>query len=535
MPVQAESDVAFWLCSECQKAVSGPKEFHVCDTSEADLSPIERLRIQQDKNPPYKTLTTREKNAIYFSIAVSMFLSAMDQNVVVVSLPQIVRELGQGEFLAWVLSSYMLTSSAVIVLYGRYSDIYGRRVVFLFALGCFILGSVLCGAATDLWFLIVCRGVQGIGGGGLRSLGLTIVGDITRPESRAKAMGAASGVGALASLFGPVIGGALTDASESGWRWIFYINLPLCAIAFISSWIAMRRFELPTVKLPVDILGSFLIASASTCIVLFVLWGGAKEGYPWDSGVIIGLIVASLVLLGLFIFQETRHPFPIVELEMFKIRNVACIMPIMFGVGIQMMAGFSFLPIYFQSVLGDSSIMSGVKIFPMIGGFLFGAGVSSAVLKKFNRVTFLLPEGAVLLTIGVGLLNLIRPDTPFGVIAALQVAFGLGMGSCIAVTAVVLQNSVSASQMGICMSAYSFFMLLGGALGVAGLGALMNHATESNLVPGVSHQEALCKALNLVFLATAAPGVIVFFITWLVQDVQLPEKARGDTEAAIAL
>jgi len=242
-----------------------------------------------------------------------------------------------------------------------------------------------------------------------------------------------------------------------------------------------------------------------------VLWGGAKDGYPWDSGVIIGLIVASVVLLAAFIAQEARHPFPIVELGMFRVRNVACIMPIMFGVGIQMMAGFSFLPLYFQSVLGDSSIMSGVKIFPMIGGFLLGAGVSSGVLKRFNRVTLLLPEGAVLLTVGLGLLDLIRPDTPYGIIAAVQIAFGLGMGSVMAVTAVVLQNSVSASQMGICMSAFSFFMLLGGALGVAGLGALLNHATESNLPTSTSYQDALCKALNLVFLATCAPGVIVFF------------------------
>jgi len=281
-------------------------------------------------------------------------------------------------------------------------------------------------------------------------------------------------------------------------------------------------------------MGSFLIAAASICIVLFVLWGGAKEGYPWDGGVIIGLLIASGVLLVLFILQELRHPFPIVELQMFKVRNVACIMPIMFGVGIQMMAGFSFLPIYFQSVLGDSSIISGVKIFPMIGGFLLGAGVSSAMLKKFNRVNFLLPEGAVLLTIGVGLLNLIRPDTPFGIIAALQIAFGLGMGACMAVTAVVLQNSVPASQMGICMSAYSFFMLLGGALGVAGLGALLNHATESNLPTSTSYQDALCKALNLVFLATSAPGVLVFLISWLVQDVQLPEKAAvGESEVIV--
>jgi len=483
------------------------------------LSPIERLRIQQDKNPPYKTLSSTAKKAIYFSIAISMFLSAMDQNVVVVSLPQIVKELGNAEFLTWVLSAYMLTSSAVIVLYGRYSDIYGRRAVFLFALGCFILGSVLCGAATDLWFLVICRGLQGIGGGGLRSLGLTIVGDITFPESRAKAMGAASSVGALASLFGPVVGGALTDAGESGWRWIFYINLPLCVVAFISSWIAMRKFESPTIRLPVDILGSFLIAAASTCIVLFVLWGGAKEGYPWDSAVIIGLIIASVVLLVLFVLQELRHPYPIVELSMFKIRNVACIMPMMFGIGAQMMAGFSFLPLYFQGVLGDSSIISGVKIFPMIAGFLFGAGLASGLLKRWNNVKLLLPEGSALLTIGMALFYLLKPDTTYGIVAVIQVALGLGIGSTIAVTTVVLQNSVPPSQMGICMSAYSFFMLLGGALGVAGLGALLNHFAPPRSPPDVE-----CKALGIVFLASAAPGFFVFLISWFVQNVSSPSK-----------
>jgi len=306
MPV-AEAGQEFVLCETCQKAVAGP---HACVAVSVDtdstvkegqgsvmaLSPIERLRLEQDKNPPYKTLSERSKQAIYFSVGVSMFLSAMDQNVVVVSLPQIVKELGAADLLTWVLSSYMLTSSAVIVLYGRMSDIYGRRAAFLVALGGFLVGSILCGAATNLWFLIICRGLQGLGGGGLRSLGLTIIGDITRPESRAKAMAAGSAIGTLASLIGPIVGGAITDASESGWRWVFYINLPFCLIAFISSWLAMRKFETPTMKLPVDVVGAFLVASASICICLFVLWGGSAEGYPWDSGVIIGLIVASVSL-----------------------------------------------------------------------------------------------------------------------------------------------------------------------------------------------------------------------------------------------
>lgn len=530
MPV-ADKGQDFQLCDQCQKAVSGP---HACGKDGVNLSPIELLRLEQDKNPPYKTLSSRAKNAIYFSVAVSMFLSAMDQNVVVVSLPQIVRELGDASLLTWVLSSYMLTSSAVIVLYGRMSDIYGRRAAFLVALGGFLVGSVLCGAATNLWFLIICRGLQGLGGGGLRSLGLTIIGDITRPESRAKSMAAGSAVGTLASLIGPVVGGAITDASESGWRWIFYINLPFCLIAFISSWLAMRKFETPTMKLPVDVMGAFLVAAASICIVLFVLWGGSEEGYPWDSGVIIGLIVASIVLIGLFLAQEMHHPYPMMELSMFKTRNVALIMPIMFCVGIMMMAGFSFLPVYMQTVLGNSSIISGVKLFPLIGGFLFGAAISAVMLRKLNKVMFLLPEGAALLTTGLGLLYLIKPDTSYGMIAGFQVIAGLGMGSIISVTAVVLQNSVAPSQMGVCMSAFSFFMLMGGALGVAVIGALVNNSTTSNLLAGQSPQLAICNALDLAFLVSASPGVLVFLLSLFVQDTKPTEKS-ADAMAEAAL
>jgi len=279
-----------------------------------------------------------------------------------------------------------------------------------------------------------------------------------------------------------------------------------------------------------------LIAASSICVVLFVLWGGAKEGYPWNSPTIICLIIASVLLLGGFIAQEMHHPYPIMELGMFKIRNVACIMPIMFCLGIMMMAGFSFLPFYMQSVLGDSSTIAGVKLFPLIGGFLFGAALSAVLLRKLNKVSYLLPEGAALLTTGLGLLYLLQPNEPFAMAAGFQAIAGLGMGAVISVTAVSLQNSVAPSQMGICMSAYSFFMLLGGALGVAAVGALLNNLTASNLAAGQNPQMALSNALNVAFLVSASPGIPIFILSWFVQDVMPTEKAAGqDAEAAAAI
>lgn len=485
----------------------------------------EKILLQMGKKPPYETLTNVEKRVIYLSVATGMFLAALDMNVVVVALPAIIKDLGQPELFTWIMASYMLTSSAVMVLYGRFSDVYGRRRVYLFAVGVFAIGSVLCGVATSLWFLVIARGFAGIGGGGLQSLGLTIVGDVTEPAKRPGIIAALSSIGALSSLLGPLIGGGLTDSSANGWRWIFYVNLPFCVLAFISSWIAMKRFELPVSNLPVDFLGSFLIASACICIVLFVLWGGAATGYPWDSGVIIGLIVASIVLLVLFIIQEKRHKLPIIELNMFKIRNVALIMPLIFFVGMQMFAGFTFLPVYFQSVLMDTALMSGVKLFPLVVTFLFGAFLASAILQKTGKIGFLVPIGAVFLTVGLGLFALIRPDTNYGDLAGFMILFGMGMGIIFALISVTLQNSVEASQMGVVMSAFAFFQLLGGSLGVAIVGALMNHWSEIAFIENpFDPLLALCKALDNVFLATIVPGGVVILLSLFVQTVKIKKE-----------
>jgi len=187
-------------------------------------------------------------------------------------------------------------------------------------------------------------------------------------------------------------------------------------------------------------------------------------------------------------------------------------------------------------VLGDSAILSGVKLFPLIAGFLFGAGLSAGLFRKLNKVLYLLPEGAALLTTGLGLLYLIQPDTSFGMIAGFQVIAGLGMGATMSVTAVVLQNSVAPSQMGVAMSAFSFFMLMGGALGVAAIGALVNNATTANLLAGQLPQLAICNALDVALLASASPGILVFLISWFVQDTKLIEKtANVDAGAAVTL
>lgn len=489
----------------------------------------EKVLLALGKKPPYETLTIAEKRIIYISIAFGIFLAAMDMVVVVVALPSIIKDLGQAELFTWIMSSYMLTSSAVMVLYGRFSDVYGRRKTYLFAVGVFAIGSALCGAATSLWFLIIARGLAGIGGGGLQSLGLTIVGDITEPAKRPGIMAIMSSIGAFSNLLGPLVGGGITDSGVNGWRWIFYINLPFCVVTFVCSWIAMRRFELPQASLPLDVLGAFLIAAACICIVLFVLWGGAPEGYPWDSGVIIGLIVASAILLVLFAIQESRHKLPILEPKMFKIRNVAVIMPLVFFLGAQLFVAYTFLPTYFQNVIGDSALMSGVKMFPLTICFLLGASISSAILQKTGKIGPLIPIGAIMLTVGLGLLALLQPNTNYGVVVGFGIPYGLGIGILMSLVSVTLQNSVTADQMGVVMSAFSFFQLMGGSIGVAIIGALMNRWTESGIMNYPTDPiMAQCSALDSVFLSTIVPGFVVIALSFFVQNVKVEATTKQE-------
>jgi len=288
-----------------------------------------------------------------------------------------------------------------------------------------------------------------------------------------------------------------------------------------SSLIAMSRFKLPEKKLALDVVGSFLIAGAVICIVLFVTWGGQDGGYPWNSGIIIGLIIASIALIALFILQEFRHPLPILNLNLMKNWNFALIMFVMFFAGMTMLGAFAYLPEYFQVVRGDTATISGLKLIPLVFGFLVGAVIAGVRLTKYGKYMGLVPVGAALFMLGTGLLATLTTTSNFGLIFVFEVILGLGLGLIFPVTSTIVQNSVPAEDMANALSAFTFFQTMGGAIGVAILGAILTSRSTDRLAAGDSVPDAYVNALVLLFAVATAPAGVVQIGSLFIKKVDL--------------
>jgi len=273
-----------------------------------------------------------------------------------------------------------------------------------------------------------------------------------------------------------------------------------------------------------DVLGAALIACATICMVLFVSWGGQSGGYPWGSPVIISLIVVSVVLLVLFILQELRHPLPILNMKLFKERNFSVIMAMMFLIGMVMLGAFAYLPVYFQDLKGDSATESGFKLLPLIAGLMFFAGVASTILTKTGKYTGLLPIGASLCTVGVGLLIKIHADTPYSYIGGALFLLGLGIGFLFPVTTTIVQNSVPHADMANALSSLTFFQTVGGAIGVAIVGSILQIKTKEEIMRTFDYPEAFSYGLSFSFKVTCGIGGVVFLLSWFVRNVELFNK-----------
>jgi len=272
------------------------------------------------------------------------------------------------------------------------------------------------------------------------------------------------------------------------------------------------------------VLGSIFIASATICMVIFVSWGGQKDGYPWDSAVIICLIIAAIVLLALFIWQENRHPLPILNLQLFKERNFSLIMIMMFLMGLVMLGAFAFLPVYFQTVKGDSATASGFKLLPLVGGLMVFAGVSSAIMTKTGKFTGLLPAGALFSIIGVGILIDLEPGTGYGMVGGALFLIGCGFGFLFPVTTTIVQNSVPVADMANALSSLTFFQTVGGALGVAIVGAVLNEKTLERVMITFDPNDALTYGLAFTFVISTGIAMVVLGLSFFVRNVPLFHK-----------
>ncbi|UJV43866.1 EmrB/QacA family drug resistance transporter [Streptomyces sp. AMCC400023] len=401
------------------------------------------------------------------ALLLGMLLAALDQTIVSTALPTIVSDLGGLEHLSWVVTAYMLAATAATPLWGKLGDQYGRKRLFQTAIVIFLIGSALCGAAQDMPQLIGFRALQGLGGGGLMVLSMAIVGDLVPPRERGRYQGLFGAVFGATSVLGPLLGGLFTE--HLSWRWVFYVNLPVGAVALVVIAAALRiprRAE----RHVIDYLGTFLIASVATCLVLVASLGGTT--WDWDSPQIIGLAVLAVVLVVAFVAVERRAAEPVLPLKLFGVRTFTLSAVISFVVGFAMFGAMTYLPTFLQVVRGVSPTMSGVHMLPMVFGLLLSSTVSGQIVSRTGRWKVFPLAGTAVTTLGLLLLHQLDADSGDGEMSAYLFVFGAGLGLVMQVLVLIVQNAVSYEDLGVATSGATFFRSIGASFGVAVFGTV---------------------------------------------------------------
>jgi EmrB/QacA subfamily drug resistance transporter len=415
-----------------------------------------------------------------------MLLAALDQTIVGTALPTIVGELGGIDHYSWVVTAYLLASTASTPLYGKISDLYGRRPVFLFSIGTFLAGSLLAGLSQDMTQLIITRGIQGLGAGGLMTLAFTIISDVVSPRERGRYQGLFGAVFGVASVAGPLVGGYF---AEHDWRWIFYINVPLGILAIVVCYHVMRLIPFQRRPHSIDWLGAALMVAGVSCLLLALSWGGNQ--YPWGSATIIGLFVAGGVLALLFLLQESRANEPILPLKLFRRRTFALANGAGFVLGLVMFGSIIFIPLYLQIVKGATPTRSGLLMLPMMAGVIVTSVLSGRAMSRIGRYKWFPVAGSAVLTAGMLLFTQLHVHTSLWLAFGYMVVIGVGLGLCMQSLVLAVQNAVELRDLGAGTSAATFFRSLGGSFGVAILGAVLSTRLSAELgerLPGAVSQ-----------------------------------------------
>jgi EmrB/QacA subfamily drug resistance transporter len=414
--------------------------------------------------------TQKEISAIYLGLVIMISLAALDQSIVATALPRIVSELGGMAHLSWVVTAYVLTSTATMPLYGKMSDQYGRKPLLYIAIVTFLVGSVLCGLAQNMVELIAFRAIQGLGAGGFLPLTQIIIGDLVPPAERGKRQGSIAAVYAVASIIGPVLGGLLTDWLS--WHWIFYVNLPVGVAALVVIARSMRGEPAHRAQ-KIDYLGSLLLTSAVTCALLVLALGGTE--WPWDSRQVIALAVAAVALTAALLWHVRRVPEPVLPPDLFhnRVFNVANVVLSLTFVGL--MGSNVFFPLLFQMVMGASPVNSGLLTMPMMAGLVMSSMLNGRVLARSGgrvKPPLALGLGLALLSFGV-LAWGISASSSYLVLEPAMFVLGAGLGLVMPTMTMAVQNDLPANRRGVGTAMLAFFRSLGGLVGVTGSGAIL--------------------------------------------------------------
>ncbi|MBM0232225.1 MFS transporter [Micromonospora sp. STR1_7] len=431
-------------------------------------------------------LNRQQIRLLMLGLMTGMLLAALDQTIVGTALPTIVGELGGINHYSWVVTAYLLASTASTPLYGKMADLYGRRPVFLFSIGTFLVGSLLAGLSQNMTQLIVTRGIQGLGAGGLLTLAFTIISDVVSPRERGRYQGLFGAVFGISSVAGPLVGGYF---AETDWRWIFYINVPLAILAIVVCYHVMRLIPFERRNHAIDWLGAGLLVAGVSCLLLALSWGGNE--YPWSSGLIIGLFVAGAVLAVLFVLQEARVAEPILPLRLFRSATFALANSAGFVLGLVMFGSIIFIPLYLQIVKGASPTRSGLLMLPMMAGIIVTSILTGRAMSRIGRYKWFPVVGSATLVLGMLLFTRLHVDTSLWVAFLFMVVIGVGLGLCMQSLILAVQNAVTVRDLGAGTSSATFFRSLGGSFGVAILGTVLSSRLNSELadrLPGAIAQ-----------------------------------------------
>ena len=496
-------------------------------------------------------LAPGRRNLVVYAILLAMLLSALDQTIVSTALPTIVSDLGGGTHLSWVVTAYLLAETIMTVLVGKFGDLFGRKITFIVSVSLFIVGSFFAGWSGTIGMLIAFRALQGLGGGGLMVTATAIIADVVPLRQRGKFQGIVGAVFGVSTVAGPLLGGLFVD--HLGWRWAFYVNIPLGVLVLLVASIALPKIAVSG-RPKIDYAGIVLIALAATGLTLVTSWGGSQ--YPWGSPTIIGMAVGSIVLLVAFVFVERRAEQPMLPMRLFNSKVFTVSGVLSFVVGFAMLGGITYLPTYLQYVRGVSATVSGLWMLPLVFGLMVTALRSGNVIGKTGHYRLFPIIGSVLMTAGLFLLSRLGVDTTFWIVSVDMIVLGAGIGLIMQVPTIVVQSTADYADLGVATSGVSFLRSMGSSFGVAMFGtvyasklphniaaALAAHPLPPGTDPRVVQEPALLRALphainaavvgaygdtvRQVFLFAAPIGLIALLVALLLPQVPLRDTSRA--------
>jgi len=413
------------------------------------------------------SLDPRVRTQIVVGVLLGLFLAALDQTVVGTALPRIVTDLHGNDIYTWAFTSYLLTATISGPIYGKLSDLYGRRPILLFAVAVFLTGSLLCGFSQEMWQLVAFRGLQGLGAGALFPVALAVIGDLYDASERGKYQGLVGAVFGLSSLVGPAIGGVITDTI--GWHWVFFVNLPIGAVVFAVIWRALPRARPAGVAPRIDYVGASVLVVALVPILVGLT---NKQSGNWGDLTVGGLIAIGLVISAIFVWLELRIADPVVPIRLFTNRSFTISVVAMFMASMAFFTPIVFLPRWFQVVGGATATQSGYQILALLGGLIISATASGQIVARTGRYKMLALGSTIVLAIGLWLLSNLRADTPLPLLWFWMFVTGIGVGPVFSVFTLVVQGAVSPRQIGTATSSLTLFQQIGGTVGLAITGTI---------------------------------------------------------------